>query len=79
MLADILAWGLSFALTARAHVPLPNVLVLLLLWLVWFGVLRRRYQRRQPFWSELLGLIKGCGAFMALNLLASLLAAQPLP
>lgn len=79
MLADILAWGLSFALTAKAHVPLPNVLVLLLLWLVWFGVLRRRYQRRQPFWSELLGLIKGCGAFMALNLLASLLAAQPLP
>lgn len=79
ILADILAWGLSFALTAQAHVPLPNVLVLLLLWLVWFGVLRSRYQRRQPFWSELLGLIKGSGAFMMLNLLVSLLAAQPLP
>lgn len=78
MLADLLAWGLSFALTAQAHLPLLNFLVLLALWLVWFGVLRRRYVRRQPFWSELLGLIKGSVAFMALNLLASLLAAQPI-
>lgn len=78
MLADVLAWGLSFALAAPPHLPLPNLLVLLALWLAWFGVFRRRYQRRQPFWSELLGLIKGSAAFMALNLLASLLAAQTL-
>ncbi len=78
LLADVLAWGLSFALAAPANVSLPNLLVLLALWLVWFGVLRRRYERRQPFWSELLGLVKGSGAFMALNLLASVLAALPL-
>ena len=78
LLADVLAWGLSFALAAPAHLPLPNLFMLLALWLVWFGVLRSSYQRRQPFWPELLGLIKGSGTFMALNLLVNLLAAQSL-
>jgi undecaprenyl-phosphate galactose phosphotransferase len=78
VLADVLAWVLSFTLAAPPLMPVPNLLVLLVLWLLWFGALRRRYQHRQPFWSELLSLIKGSAAFMAFNLLASLLAAQKL-
>lgn len=78
LLADVLAWFGAFFLTASGQLPLLNLLVLLALWLVWFGVLRRRYFRRQPFWSELLSLIKGTVAFMALGSLAGLLSSQTL-
>jgi Undecaprenyl-phosphate galactose phosphotransferase WbaP len=76
LLADLLAWGLSYALMAQQVVPLQILLVLLTLWLMWFGVLRRKYFRRQPFWSELLGLIKGAVAFMTLGSLVELLQGQ---
>lgn len=78
MAADIVAWSLSLVFLAPANLSMHSGLVLLLLWLVWFGVLRRRYQRRQPFWAELLGIIKGSGAFMALSLLSSQIAGFPL-
>jgi hypothetical protein len=78
MLADLLAWSFSFALAAQAHVPLANALVLVGLWVCWHAVVRRKYFSRQPFWTELLGLIKGTVAFMALGSLASLLGGQAL-
>lgn len=76
--ADLLAWTLSYGLAVNSALPLSTVLVLLAVWLVWFGVVRRRYFRRQPFWSELLGLIKGTSALMALGCLAGLLGAHSL-
>lgn len=79
LLADMAAWGLSFMLSAQGMVPLQNLLVLAALWLVWFGLVRRKYFRRQPFWSELLGLIKGTTAFMAVGSLSALLCGQSLP
>jgi Undecaprenyl-phosphate galactose phosphotransferase WbaP len=78
MLTDVMAWVVSFFLSARPVLPALNLWVLLALWLVWFGLLRRRYFRRQPFWSELLGLIKGTVAFMALGSLSGLLSGHPL-
>ena len=78
LIADLLAWGISYEMTAQGHVPLQTLWVLLGLWLLWFGVLRRKYFRRQSFWSELQGLIKGSGAFMALGSLVALLQGQPL-
>ena len=77
--ADVAAWYLSFAITAQGTVPLQNLLVLAALWGIWFGLVRRRYFRRQPFWSELLGLIKGTTAFMAVGSLSALLSGQSLP
>lgn len=78
LLADLLAWSFSFVLVAQAHVPLTNGLVLAGLWVCWHAVLRRKYFSRQPFWTELLSLIKGSIAFMALGSLASLLGGQAL-
>lgn len=72
--ADLLAWSFSFAIAAQGQIPINTATVLVALWLVWFGVLRRRYFRRQPFWSELLGLLKGVLAFMTLGSLAGLLS-----
>jgi len=76
--ADLLAWGLSYAMTAQGHVPLQTLLVLLGLWLLWFGLLRQKYFRRQSFWSELQGLIKGALVFMALGSLVAILQVQPM-
>lgn len=55
---------------------MANALVLTGLWVCWFALLRRKYFRRQPFWSELLGLIKGTTAFMALASLTDILGGQ---
>jgi UDP-galactose-lipid carrier transferase len=76
--ADLLAWSVSYAVAVNGALPLSTVLVLMALWLAWFGVVRRRYFRRQPFWSELLGLIKGTSALMALGGLAGWMAAHSL-
>ena len=73
-----MAWLVSYALTVEGALPLSTVLVLMALWLSWFGVVRRRYFRRQPFWYELLGLIKGTSALMALGWLVGLMGAHSL-
>lgn len=73
LLADLLAWCLSYALVAQGHIALANLLALVGLWVCWFLVLRRKYFRREPFWTELLSLIKGTLAFMVLGSLASAL------
>lgn len=78
LLADLLAWGLSYEVTAQSHVPKQTLFVLLTLWLLWFGFLRHKYIRRQSFWAELQGVIKGSGAFMALGSLVALLQNQPM-
>lgn len=78
LLADVLAWFGAFFLTVSGQLPLLSLLALLALWLIWFGMLRRCYFRRQPFWSELLSLIKGTVAFMTLGILAGVLSSQTL-
>lgn len=78
LLADLLAWSLSYAITAQGHIPVSTSLVLLVLWLLWFGVLRHSYFRRQPFWSELLCLLKTTAVLMALGCLSGPLREQPI-
>lgn len=78
LLADMAAWGMSYMLTAQSTLPLQILLVLAVLWLIWFGLVRRKYFRRQPFWSELLGLIKGSTVFMAVGSLSGLLGGHNL-
>lgn len=41
--------------------------------MAWFLAFRRKYFRRLPFWTELLGLLKGVLAFMALGCLGALI------
>lgn len=67
LVTDLLAWGFSFALTASGNVSVQNLLILTGLWLCWHGGVQREYFRRQPFWTELLGLIKGTCVFMGLT------------
>lgn len=66
LVADLLAWTLSFYWASQGQVPMASALVTTGLWVCWIGLLLRNYFRRQPFWSELLGLIKGTFAFMVL-------------
>lgn len=73
LVADLLAWGLSFELTASGYRPELSLYVLSAIWVTWFLVLRRKYFRRLPFWTELLGLLKGVLAFMALGCLGALI------
>ena len=71
-----MAWSISYVLTSFDELPLSTGMILLALWVIWFGVFRHRYYRRQPFWSELHGLIKGTLAFMALGSLSPLISGQ---
>jgi Undecaprenyl-phosphate galactose phosphotransferase WbaP len=74
LLADLLAWGISYLLTAQTQLPFTNLLMLASLWVFWSLLVRRSYFRRLPFWTELHGLFKGALAFMALGSLTGLLA-----
>ncbi|WP_158270128.1 MULTISPECIES: undecaprenyl-phosphate galactose phosphotransferase WbaP [unclassified Limnohabitans] len=67
LLADMLAWVLSYRFAAQDLLPIGHLVLLAGLWAMWFMVVRRHYFRRQPFWSELLSLFKGTGVFMALG------------
>ena len=78
LLADLLAWAFSFFLAAKGHVPFNNGLFLVGLWICWHALLRGKYFRRQPFWTELLGLIKVTISFMALGIFATLLGGKEL-
>lgn len=74
LVADLLAWGFSYELAAQGLRPLLSVILLSALWVVWMLIIRRKYFRRQPFWSELQGLLKGVSAFMALGYLGAVLS-----
>lgn len=73
MLADLLAWGLSFAIMANGQLPTLNLIILIGLWLFWSLVVRRQYFRRLPYWTELLSLIRSTSTFMALGCISGLL------
>lgn len=72
-MADLLAWVFSFELTARGDRPDLSLYVLFGLWVAWFLVLRRKYFRRLPFWTELLGLLKAILVFMVLGCLGAMI------
>ena len=46
------------------------------LWVSWFALLGHKYFMRQPFWSELLSLIKGISVLIVLSSLAGVLGGQ---
>jgi Undecaprenyl-phosphate galactose phosphotransferase WbaP len=75
-MADLTAWVMSYIWVAQGNVSLVNALVLSGLWMSWFVLLRQKQFRPQPFWSELLGLIKSTIALMALVSLAGVLSGQ---
>jgi Undecaprenyl-phosphate galactose phosphotransferase WbaP len=43
------------------------------LWVIWHLFIRHKYTSRLPFWTELLGLLKGVCAFMVLGFIAAAL------
>jgi Undecaprenyl-phosphate galactose phosphotransferase WbaP len=70
MLADLLSWGLSFAIMANGQLPTLNLIGL---WLIWSLVIHRQYFRRTSFWTELLSIIRSTSIFMALGCISGLL------
>lgn len=59
VLADTLAWVLSIHLFNLAEVHLSNLIVLVGLWMGWFGLIQRRYGRRQTLSADLLDIFIG--------------------
>lgn len=78
LLADLIAWVISYAFAGKSELPVQDLFVLTGMWLAWHLLVRRKYMARYPFWSELLSLIKGVTAFMLVGMLSSLLGRQSL-
>lgn len=71
--ADILAWFISFKLSAGSTINPLSLQALVVLWLVWHLVVRGKYFQRFSFWTELHSLLKCAAGFLIIAAAADML------